>query len=134
MRLRTVLVLKYVFSGLNLSKQLNRLSVSSCRGSTIQLNCSFDKANPKPVIKWYKSSRLLGSSEDLSPETLSTDALLNQDSVDHSIVALPSGKLEISNVSDSNGGKYLCFGQNIAGKKKGFQYTLTVTTGKVFDI
>ena len=99
------------------STQPARRSLPACAGSSIYLNCSFDIANPLPVIKWYKSGRLVAS-------TNIEDTKRNVKSI------LPSGVLEITEISERDAGRYTCYAENIAGRKKGAQYVLKILNGK----
>ena len=102
-------------------------SITSCTSNIVHLNCTFDGADPLPVVTWYKDNYLIGSNADNTTSERHNSIPSTQFADGY--IFLNTGALEILSASLLDAGSYHCTGTNAAGTVQGNQYNLNVVNG-----
>ena len=96
-----------------------------------RLNCSIEKASPKPTITWFKNDAPVLNTSAYHYLTITNNggSEMHPLSVTHSnlsVVVLPSGVLELGPVSAIDAGDYYCSASNGIKTRRSSLATLTI--------
>lgn len=108
-------------------------SITLAAGLVQRLNCSMDKASPKPVITWFRNDVPIanGSIYNVYGQSSRLSSASGPDfSAQHSnlsVAILPSGALEIGPVSVNEAGLYSCTATNAVKTRKSSNILVVVS-------